>query len=489
MNPHPLLMDPLWSGLGLVAPLQARVCGPLPEGATGISIDSRSLNAGDLFFAIAGDTSNGHDHVAAAFDNGAGAAVVDEAHADGLKRLGPLYVVADVLAALVRLGGAARARTKARIVAVTGSVGKTSTKDALALVLGKGGATHAAVASYNNHWGVPLTLARMPQASKFGVYEIGMNHADEITPLVGQVQPHVAVITTIAPVHLEHFGSLDAIADAKAEIFSGLAKGGVAIINRDIAQYDRLLAAAKASPARHVLSFGAHAGAEARLESVEVFAEGTYVHAHVLGEHLRYRIGAPGRHFAENSLAVLLAARAMGLGLAEAAQALELFRPPAGRGQRALLHTMQGSFTLIDESYNANPASMRAALAVLGELAIDGAGRRIAVLGDMLELGADENRLHEELATVIADKKIDLVFAAGDRMRHLHDALPAHQRGGWAAAAAQLLPMVSDAIRAGDVVMVKGSNGARMGPLVKALTQAFATSGAGAGREAEPHVL
>ena len=479
MNPHPLLLDPLWSGFGLVAPLQARVSGTMPEGATGISIDTRTLNAGDLFFAITGDSSNGHDHVAQAFENGAAAAVVDEAHAQRLRGLGPLYVVADVLAAMQHLGLASRSRTGARIAAVTGSVGKTSTKDALALVLASHGATHASAASYNNHWGVPLTLARMPQASRFGVFEIGMNHAGEITPLVAMVQPHVAIITTIAPVHLEHFGSLEAIAQAKAEIFSGLARGGVAIINRDNAQYQLLQDAARASPARHVLSFGAHEEAEARLESVEVFPEGTYVHADVLGQRLRYRMAAPGRHFAENSLAVLLAARAMGMDLAKAAQALEQFRPAAGRGQRAVLQTPQGPFTLIDESYNANPASMRAALAVLGRLGLDGTGRRIAVLGDMLELGRDENTLHAELSQVIDDEKIDLVFAAGPRMRHLYEALPVPVQGGWAASADLLQAIVADAVRAGDVVMVKGSNGSRMGPLVKALAGNFSPTADG----------
>ena len=473
MKPHPLLLAPLWSGLGLVAPMQARVSGGVPEGAAGISIDTRTLAAGDLFFAIAGDNSNGHDHVAQAFENGAAAAVVDEAHAESLRGLGPLYVVGDVLQAMQRLGLASRARTRARIAAVTGSVGKTSTKDALALVLASDGATHASAASYNNHWGVPLTLARMPQDSRFGVFEIGMNHAGEITPLVAQVQPHVAIVTTVAPVHLEHFGSLEAIADAKAEIFSGLAKGGVAIINRDIAQYQLLLEAARASPARHVLGFGEHEEAEARLESVEVFPEGTYVQASVLGQRLRYRMAAPGRHFAENSLAVLLAARAMGMDLAKAALALEQFRPTAGRGQRAVLHTPQGPFTLIDESYNANPASMRAALAVLGTLALDGTGRRIAVLGDMLELGSNENALHAELAQVIGDEKIDLVFAAGPRMRHLYDALPVPMQGGWSASAELLQPIVVEAVRAGDVVMAKGSNGSRMGPLVKALVRNF----------------
>ena len=467
---------PLWTGLALVTPLQARVSGHVPTAVEGISIDTRTLQPGDLFFAITGENSNGHDHVAAALAKGAAAAVVDETHADVLKGLGPLYVVGQVLPALERLGAAARTRSKARIAAVTGSVGKTSTKEALALVLGEAGPTHASVASYNNHWGVPLTLARMSAAARFGVFEIGMNHPGEITPLVAQVRPHVALITTIAPVHLENFDGIEGIAAAKAEIFSGLVKGGVAILNRDIAQYPQLLALAQQSGARHVLSFGKHKDAEARLESVEVFPEGTYVEAQILGQSLRYRMAAPGRHFAENSLGVLLAARAMGLELADAAKSLEHFRPPAGRGHRVVLHVPGGDATLIDESYNANPASMAAALEVLATLPVTGDGRRIAVLGDMLELGGDEHKHHADLAGLIKQNKIDLVFAAGRRMRHLYDALPTQRRGDWFASASELAPVLAQFIRAGDVVMIKGSNGSHMGPLAKALGQHFSNT-------------
>ena len=465
-------LPPLWSGLGLVAPLRARVSGAVPQGVGGISIDTRTLQPGDLFFAIKGGNSDGHDHVARAFAAGAAAAVVDEAHADKLAGSGSLYIVHDTLGAMEALGRAARARTKARIVAVTGSVGKTSTKEALALVLGAQGATHASVASYNNHWGVPLTLARMPEATRFGVFEIGMNHGGEIAPLAAMVQPHVAIVTAIAPVHLEHFpDGIDGIARAKAEIFSGLARGGLAILNRDNAQYGLLAALAAQSPAGHVLSFGAHEEADARLDSAEVFPEATYVTATVLGELLRYRIGAPGRHFAENSLAVLLAAKAAGVKLADAAAALAQFRPPTGRGQRHTLHADEGDITLIDESYNANPASMRAAFAVLAALPVAGQGRRIAVLGDMLELGDDEDALHAALAPELQEQGIDLVFAAGPRMRHLFDALTPDEQGAWMPSAAELGGVVARTLRAGDVVMVKGSNGSRMGPLAKALQQ------------------
>ena len=254
--------DFLWTGLGLVEPLEARVSGRLPHGVTGISIDTRTLRQGELFFAIKGLHSDGHDYVGAALEKGAAAAVVDEDHAGALQPLGPLYVVTDVLAALERLGRAARSRSHARIAAVTGSVGKTSTKEALRLVLTQAGLAHASAASYNNHWGVPLSLARMPRKAGFGIFEIGMNHKGEITPLAAMVRPHVAIITTVAPVHLEYFESIDEIADAKAEIFSGLEPGGVAIINRDLPQYELLLAHAKGSPAGHVVSFGEHENAE-----------------------------------------------------------------------------------------------------------------------------------------------------------------------------------------------------------------------------------
>jgi UDP-N-acetylmuramoyl-tripeptide--D-alanyl-D-alanine ligase len=252
---------------------------------------------------------------------------------------------------------AARARSAARIAAVTGSVGKTSTKEALRLVLAQAGAAHASVASYNNHWGVPLSLARMPKQTRFGIFEIGMNHKGEITPLTAMARPHVAIITTIAPVHLEYFGSVDEIADAKAEIFSGLVPGGVAILNRDLPQYERLLDHAKMSSAGHVASFGEHEKSDARLISVEVGADHSVVEAEICGQHLSYRLGVPGRHFAMNALAVLLAAKAFGVDLEVAAGTLASASPQPGRGERLLLPAEGGPYTLIDESYNANPAS------------------------------------------------------------------------------------------------------------------------------------
>ncbi|MCB9998793.1 MAG: UDP-N-acetylmuramoylalanyl-D-glutamyl-2,6-diaminopimelate--D-alanyl-D-alanine ligase [Methylobacteriaceae bacterium] len=465
--------DALWTPLALVAPLGARVSGALPaRGVTGISIDTRTLAEGDLFVALKGDNSDGHDYVRKAFEAGAAAAAIDEAHAQALAGAGPLYVAKDTLVALEGLGRAARSRSKARIVAVTGSVGKTTTKELLRCALASAGETHASAASYNNHWGVPLTLARMPESARFGVFEIGMNHAGEITPLVAMAQPHIAIITRIAPVHLEHFASVEAIADAKAEIFSGLQRGGVAILNRDDAQFERLRDAAGAAGVRFVLSFGESAEADATLLSCDVDGETTRVQARVLGQDLTYTIGAPGRHIAMNSLAVLMASRAAGLDLQAAARALAGFRPPAGRGQRETLQAADGPFTIIDESYNANPASMRAALDLLG--AADGK-RRIAVLGDMLELGPQARALHAAIAEDVERNQIDLVYTVGPLMQALSEAIPAERRGAHAANAAALEPIVLDALRAGDVVMIKGSNGSRMGPLVAAMRKAFAS--------------
>ena len=474
MSVHGQSNGPLWSGLGLIAPLQAWLLGAMPRGVTGISIDTRTLQPGDLFFAIKGDAQDGHAHVASAFAKGAAAAVVDEAHASGLRSAGPLFVVRDVLASMVSLGLAARQRSAAWIIAVTGSAGKTSTKEALRLVLSDFGQTHASAASYNNHWGVPLTLARLPRAARYGVFEIGMNHGGEITPLVAQVRPHVAIVTTVAPVHLEHFASLDAIAAAKAEIFSGLEKGGTAIINRDIGQYDLLNAAAQASAASRVLSFGEHPEADARLDEFAPAAGGSFIRASVLGQELSCRLGAPGKHMALNALAVLLAVQEVGGDLEAAASRLTDFMPAAGRGARHQLAVDNATALLIDESYNANPASMRAALALLGAAPKTANGRRIAVIGDMLELGPEGAAMHAALEADIIDQNVDLVFAAGPLSSHLYNALPEVRRGLWVAQAAGLEMPLRQALQAGDVIMIKGSNGSRMGPLVAALKQHFA---------------
>src|SRR5918997_6578861 len=332
---------PLWTRDEIAAATRGWITdgfGPV----TGVSIDTRTLAPGDLFFAIRGDARDGHDFVRDALGKGAAAAVVAEERAPDFADDGTLIVVPDVLAAMRDLARLSRARTNARVVAVTGSVGKTGTKEALRLVLSRQGATHASVASYNNHWGVPLTLARMPRRSAFGVFEIGMNHIGEIEPLTRLVRPHVAVITTVEPVHIEYFRSIWSIADAKGEIFAGLEPGGTAVINRDNAFYERLRAHAQASPAGRIVSFGEHEAADVRAERIILKADLSVVEARVLGEPVTYRLGTPGRHIALNSLGVLAVAHALGADLAVAALALADLKPPVGRGERTMLTLGKG---------------------------------------------------------------------------------------------------------------------------------------------------
>jgi UDP-N-acetylmuramoyl-tripeptide--D-alanyl-D-alanine ligase len=464
---------PLWTRDEIAAATRGWITdgfGPV----TGVSIDTRTLTPGDLFFAIRGDARDGHEFVKDALGKGAAAAVVAEERAPEFADDGTLIVVPDVLAAMWDLARLSRARTNARIVAVTGSVGKTGTKEALRLVLSRQGATHASVASYNNHWGVPLTLARMPCESAFGVFEIGMNHTGEIEPLTRLVRPHVAVITTVEPVHIEHFRSIWSIADAKGEIFTGIEPGGTAVINRDNSYYERVRAHAAASPAGRIVTFGEHEQADVRAERIILRSDISVVEARVLGTPVVYRLGTPGRHVVMNSLSVLAALKAAGGDLALAALALADLTPPVGRGERTVLKAGTGEFVVLDESYNANPASMRAALATLGQTEPGFRGRRVAVLGDMLELGAQGVDLHRDLAEPIETNRIDLVFAAGPLMQHLIEALPRERRGGYAGTAVELEDTILKAVRAGDVVMVKGSNGIRMGRIVDALKQRFA---------------
>jgi UDP-N-acetylmuramoyl-tripeptide--D-alanyl-D-alanine ligase len=465
--------EPLWTGARLIEAMGARSQGPVPAAVTGASIDTRTLEPGDAFFAITGEARNGHDFVAAALDKGAALAVVDEAHASAFPADAPLAIVPDVLRGMEQAGRARRAELNARVVAVTGSVGKTGTKEALRLVLSRQGKTHAPVASYNNHWGVPLTLTRTPRDVRYGVYEIGMNAPGEILPLAKMVQPDVAVITTIQPVHLAAFESLEGIAREKAAIFGGLKAGGTAIINADIAQTGLLRELALASGAGRVISFGESEAADVWLLGCSLKPDVSTAEANVMGRPVTYKLGSPGKHIVLNSLAVLAAAEALGADLALAALALADLTPPSGRGARQVLHAPAGPFTLIDESYNGNPASMRAAIENLGRMPVAGRGRRIAVLGDMLELGETAPELHKGLADAVTGNGIDLVFACGPLMRSLYDALPSHRRGAYAAQASSLEPYVLDAVRAGDVVTVKGSLGTRMGPIVKAMTARF----------------
>jgi UDP-N-acetylmuramoyl-tripeptide--D-alanyl-D-alanine ligase len=464
----------LWQLDELVAVAGGRIDGAARSAVTGFSIDTRSLAEGEVFVALT-DARDGHEFVPAAFARGAAAAIVrrDHPRQDGD---GPLIRVDDPLSALERIAVAARARlaADARVVAVTGSAGKTGTKEMLGACLGRVGETHAAVKSFNNHWGVPLTLARMPATARFGVFEIGMNHAGEITPLVAMVRPHVAIVTLIAPVHIAHFPTgLAGIADAKAEIFSGLAPGGVAVMPAEGVMHERLAAAAVAVGAR-ILTFGSASGARVRGLRIEAGEAISLVEAEVGGRRVAYRVSAPGAHIAQNSLAVVAALSALGLPLEPALKALETIRAPEGRGARSELAVGGGRLLLIDESYNANPASVRAALAAIAGVPRQRFGRRIAVLGDMLELGPEGGAQHAGLRDSIDSAGVDLVFAAGPLMRGLYDGLEPTRQGGWAATSAGILAPLLAALKAGDTVMVKGSLGSRMGPVVDAIRAKFA---------------
>ena len=412
-----------------------------PFDATGVSIDTRTLQPGDLFVALESDNGDGHDHVADALAKGAAGAMV---HRD---LPGATLLVHDTRDALWALGRWARARFGGKMVAVTGSAGKTTTKEMLRTVLSASGPTHAAFASYNNHWGVPLTLARLPPASAFCVCEIGTNHPGEISPLSKLVRPDVVVITNVEPAHIGHFGSLEAIADEKSAIGDGLPPGGVAVLPGDSPMLPRL-----AVRADETVLFGT-----AQVSGGASGADGSDVDATIGGRAMHFRVNAPGAHMILNALAALTAAAALGL---DGSGAIGGFTPVAGRGGRVLLAS---GAVLIDESYNANPASMRAALTVLRALP----GRRVAVLGDMLELGDFGPAEHAALAPAVT-RAADTVFTCGPLMRHLFDALAEERRGAHAADAASLAPLVHAA--AGDTILVKGSLGSLMAAIVRALT-------------------
>lgn len=431
-----------------------------PFEANGLSIDTRTLKPGDMFVALKGDSRDGHDFVKAAFAAKASAALVSREVAD-LPPGSSLLIVAHTQRGLEDLARAARARSAAKIVGVTGSAGKTTTKELLRLALSALGSTHCSAASYNNHWGVPLSLAGLPREAQYGVFEIGMNHFGEIRNLVSFVRPHVAMVTTIAPAHLEFFGSCDAIADAKSEIFEGLAPGGAAIVPADSPYADRLAARARQARVARLLRFGAKAGSDARLLAYDETGDGAMVKADICGTPVEFRIGAPGRHIAGNAVAALLAVSLLDGDVLNAAAALKDFAALKGRGARFAA----GGVDVIDESYNANPASMAAALALLGAAK----GRRIAVLGDMLEMGPDGSAHHAALAAPIEAAKTDLAFLCGAQMKALWDVLPAARRGAWAPTSAELTPQLTAALKDGDTVLVKGSNGSKLSVIVDAL--------------------
>jgi UDP-N-acetylmuramoyl-tripeptide--D-alanyl-D-alanine ligase len=455
--------EPLWLAKDATRISGGHLLGADTWGATGLSIDTRTLSPGDMFVALK-DQRDGHDFLADAFAKGACAALVSDG--DRAQEHGPALVVPDVLDGLRMLARGARSRSPARRIAVTGSVGKTSTKEALAVCLSPSGATHVSVKSFNNHWGVPLTLARMPAESRFAVFEVGMNHRGEIAPLADLVRPHIAIVTWIAPAHIENLGSLERIADEKGDLFLGLSEDGVALVPGDAPHADRL---ARAAGPRRVVRFGRAETCEARLLSFTPDENGADAEADILGRRIAYRIGAAGVHWATNSVAALAGAALAGADLTEAAAALGAMQAIAGRGATFSINAACGAFTLIDDSYNANPTSMEAAFESLSGRHPGPGGRRIAALGDMLELGADENAYHAGLAKALIRFGIDQVFCAGPRMAALWAALPAGMKGGYAETAGSLSPLVQGAMRAGDIVLVKGSNGSRMIHVVNAL--------------------
>ncbi|MFM9845728.1 MAG: UDP-N-acetylmuramoylalanyl-D-glutamyl-2,6-diaminopimelate--D-alanyl-D-alanine ligase [Hyphomicrobiaceae bacterium] len=461
------MTDALWRWDELVAAAGGKADGATESALTGFSIDTRTLAPGEVFVALRAER-DGHEFVSGAFERGAAAALVRRAYVRNPGD-GALIRVDDSLHALGEIGRAARARLKAdaRVIAVTGSAGKTGTKEMLRACLSQAGRVHAAEKSFNNHWGVPLTLARMPADVRFAVFEIGMNHAGEITPLSLMVRPHVTIITNVLPVHLGQFASEEAIAEAKAEIFAGLEPAGIAILNRDNRHYYLLERKAQDMGGR-VVSFGRTASAQVRATAMEPGPDGTQVTAVLSEGTVRYTVGAPGLHLAGNSLAVAAVLDVLDVA-PEALAALAGVAPPQGRGARTTFAVPGGAALLIDESYNANPASMRAALAALATVPREAFARRIAVMGDMLELGPAAGEFHQGLKDAVDAAGVDQVFACGPNMRLLFDSLPATMRALWCATSDELAPNVAAVLKAGDAVMIKGSLGTRMAPIVEAV--------------------
>ncbi|NBO18114.1 MAG: UDP-N-acetylmuramoyl-tripeptide--D-alanyl-D-alanine ligase [Proteobacteria bacterium] len=452
----------------------AKATGGLAKGswqATRVEIDSRKVQPGDLFVAIKGDVFDGHDFVKDALAKGAVAAVVSRTP-EGVAAE-KLLVVDDALRGLEDLGRQARQGSRAKIVGVTGSVGKTSTKEMLRMALSAHGKTYASSGNYNNHIGTPLNLANLPPDAQFAVFEMGMNHAGEISHLTKMVQPQVAAITTVEAVHIEFFDSIEGIADAKGEIFEGVPAGGTAVLNRDNAQYARQLKWVGEHKVANLLTFGAHEKSDCRLVEYKPIAGGCAVTASLMGREISYGMKAVGRHWAMTSLLVLCVSQALGLDAAKTATALSQFGELAGRGSLAVLKVKGGEATLIDDSYNASPAAMRAAFAKTREVwqALGGKGRKLAALGNMLELGADGPAMHSALAADLKEQGFDALFTAGELMQHLHKAVPEAMRAGHVAKAGELLPLIRSALKPGDVLLVKGSHGSKMYELAAALTQ------------------
>lgn len=469
-------MNTHWSPDSILSAVRGNTLHAQDWSATGVSIDSRTVQKGQLFIAIKGPSFDGHDFVRKAVDSGTIAAIVDH-QPPNIPADFPLIFVDDSFIALHDLGQAGRARSNARVIAVTGSVGKTSSKEQLRLMLGAVDETYATQGSLNNHWGVPLSLTRLPETSKYGVFEIGMNHAGELGPLSKEVRPHVALITNIEAVHLEHFESLEAIAKAKAEIFLGLDSTGIAIINHDSPHRALLLDAARAQGIKKILSFGLDAKSDAHPLSIEQDEEGTNVEALIAGKKISYRINALGRHLAFNALGTLLGCAALGADIAICAEALSSYSPPEGRGTKQCISLFNGgSITLIDETFNASPVATKAAIAVLGQMKPSRDGRRILALGDMRELGNTAINLHTELADTIYEYKIDQVHCCGELMGHLHEILPPSMQGKHRLNSEELAPLVAADIHDGDVLLVKGSHSMHMERVIEAIKMANTSS-------------
>jgi UDP-N-acetylmuramoyl-tripeptide--D-alanyl-D-alanine ligase len=447
--------------------------------ATGVTFDSRAVGKGDLFFALAGETTDGHGFVADALARGAAAAIVarDVPGASGI-----LVRVPDTMKALVDLGRAGRRRSMARVASVTGSVGKTSSKDALRAMLSAQAKTEASVASYNNHVGVPISLARLPADAAYGVFEIGMNHPGEIEPLARQVEAHVGLITNVEPAHIGHMGTEEAIADEKACLFAGMRQGAVAVLNRDNRHFARLADHARRFGVTRIVGFGKSDGADARLLACNLQDSGSDVVAAIHGRLLEYRLGAAGEHWAMNSVAALAVVEALGGDFGKAAATLAEVKALPGRGLRRRLKFGAGTIELLDESYNANPASVRAMLAVLARTQPAVGGRRVLALGDMRELGEGADAYHAGLADAVAASGAAQVFLCGPHMQALWHKLAAGQRGAHKPDSASLADDVAAALRAGDVVAVKGSLGSKMKVIVDAILAVSGEPPAEAGR-------
>ena len=460
-------MTPLWTSAAASA-----ATGGYAQGvwqADGIAIDSRSARIGDLFVALPGSRVDGHDYVASVLAADAAAALVNHRPAD-VADTASLLLVDDVLAALGRLAAAARDRARPRTVAVTGSVGKTGSKDALAQALAAFGAVHASAGNLNNHIGVPLSLARMPAGSDYAVFEIGMNHAGEIGPLSRLVRPEVALITTVAPAHIGFFDTERDIALAKAEIFEGLGPGGVAVLNHDNRWFTLLRQRAVDTGIDRIVSFGTHADATVQIATIDATVNGTLIETVIDGRRLRFPIDAVGAHWGVNAVGVLACIHALGLDVEPAAAAMRPIRASRGRGgQVRVALATGGCLTLIDESYNASPAAMRAAFGVLGMARPGPGGRRVAVLADMLELGDQAAALHAGLVCDLLAARPDLVITTGPLMQYLRRQLPAGMRGLHEDCTDNAASAVAAALRSGDVVLVKGSLGSNLAPVVKAI--------------------